>query len=387
MLNPRRNGALAALVVTALALMVPSSALAGHDLVIYKAEAHLDLNADEAATSVSCQPGDHAVDGMWRIDHADQDDYVAPLDLIAGAVDVLEAAPSGPDDSTYSFIFEKNAIGRAQVKVWVTCIADKTVGGSHTHDLSGGFVKSDGSTAATAPAGYETTSATATGTGDPNTPVTSTIQTGAGSCPNGTMLVSPGFKTDPSLGGPTPDVQDDANIATPAPGNQADPSPGMDRIFTSISSNSRDWTWRFENSSLPLNYRAVIHTFWRCLKIKIPAGGNDKHKYIPKFKKSTQSPASSSVSELRLNCGDHYKGIVGGFDTDPHDSFSAAKASFASDDTGLFSPPPTTKAFNNVFYLGMDPRIKQRAFRFVNRGSSGSYDVDLALLCINYRTT
>jgi hypothetical protein len=35
----------------------------------------------------------------------------------------------------------------------------------------------------------------------------------------------------------------------------------------------------------------------------------------------------------------------------------------------------------------MDPRIKQRAFRFVNRGASGAYNVSLSLLCINYRTT
>lgn len=385
MLNPRRNGALAALVVSALALMVPGSAFASHDLSIYKAEAHLDLNADEASTSVSCQPGDHAVDGMWRIDHADQDEYVAPLDLIASAVDVIEAAPTGPDDSTYSFIFEKNAIGRAQVKVWVTCIADKTQGGSHTHDLSSGFVRSDTTSAAVVPANYDTATATATGTGDPNVPVVSTITTPANAvsspyntnaaCPAGTMLVSPGFKTDPNT-----DIKD--------PVNPTDPSPGMDRLFTSISSSSRDWTWRFENSSLPPTYTAKITTYWRCLKIRIPKGTNDKHKYIPKFKTSTQNPASSSVSELRLNCGDHYKGIVGGFNLDPNDEFSTtAKSSYASDDTGLITPPPTNKAFNNVFYLGMDPRIKQRAFRFVNRGSSGTYPIDLALLCINYRTT
>src|SRR4051794_34717246 len=109
-----RTGALAAAAFAALAILAPGSALASHDLSIYKAEAHLDLVADEGSTTVSCMPGDHALDGMWRVDHADQDDYVAPRDLIAGAVDVLAAYPT--DDRTYTFSFDKNAIGRVQVK-------------------------------------------------------------------------------------------------------------------------------------------------------------------------------------------------------------------------------------------------------------------------------
>jgi hypothetical protein len=364
MLNPRRNGAFAAVVVTALALLVPSSAFAGHDLGIYKAEAHVDLNADEQTTSVSCNPGDHALDGMWRIDHADQDDYVAPLDLIAGAVDVVSAGPTS--DSTYSFVFEKNAIGRAQVKIWVTCLANKTQGGSHQHTLSSGFVNHLGAPA-TAIGGYDSQTQTVTGTGSL---VNTTFTTGAASCPSGTMLVSPGYIVDPAT-----DITDGTN--------PADASPGMMRLFESDSSNTRDWTWQFENSALPAGYQVTITTLWRCLKIKLPVSGFDKHKYVKQFKTSTFNPDPSSVSEARLNCGDHYKGIVGGFAIPS----TGGVATAASDGTGLISPPANASAFNNVFYLGMDPRIKQRAFRFVNRGSSASYNVALSLLCINYRTT
>ena len=104
---------------------------------------------------------------------------------------------------------------------------------------------------------------------------------------------------------------------------------------------------------------------------------------MPKFRTATYNPNPKSVSEARLNCGDAYKGIVGGFAIDD----TGGVATTASDGTGLISPPPNATMFDNVFYLGMDPRIKQRAFRFVNRGTSNSYNVQLALLCVNYRTT
>ena len=372
MLNPRRNGALAGL-VTALALFAPSTALASHDLNFYKAEAHMDLNADEATASVSCNPGDHALDGMWRVDHADQDDYVSPLDLISDAVDVISAGPTS--DSTYSFIFEKNAIGRAQVKMWVTCLANKTIGGGHNHTLSGGFVKSDGTTPALTTANYESSTTLITGTGGL---VKTPIATGGASCPSGTMLVSPGYIVDPTS------IKDDTATTT-------DASPGMMRLYKSISSNSRDWEWRFENSALPTGWKVTVTTYWRCLRIKLPTNGFDKHKYVPKFK-SSQAPYNSfspfhpnpsAVSEARVNCGDAYKGIVGGFEI----SDAGGVATAASDGTGLISPPSNASMFNNVFYLGMDPRIKQRAFRFVNRGSNAAYNVQLALLCVNYRTT
>ncbi len=79
-----RNGVAGILVVLA-ALLVPATAFAGVDLKIYKQEAQVDLSADEATFSVNCQPGDHALDGMWRIDHVDQDLYIADLDNLRTA--------------------------------------------------------------------------------------------------------------------------------------------------------------------------------------------------------------------------------------------------------------------------------------------------------------
>lgn len=368
MSNHGRRGALATVAALALALLLPSTALAGHDLLIYKQEAHVDLSADEFSTSVSCNPGDHVLDGMWRIDHADQDDYIPGLELISGAVDVIAAYPSS--DSTYSFTFEKNAIGRAQVKIFVTCLGMKTSGDAHQHTLNG-FFKSDGTTPALASYDSQTTPVVG-GAGLVKTVISATP------CPSGFRLVSPGFQAT--------NFNDDT--ATPT-----DPTAGVMRMYRSTSTNGNNWTWGFENTALPLNYTADVITYWRCLKVKVPQSGFDKHKFTFKFKNpKTFNPLKNRVSEGQYNCGDHYKAIVAGFsigDDDPGDGAGPVTdvGTYAKDGTGLLSSPPSDSAFNNVFYLGMDPRPKTRAYRFSNRSTTRTYDVILRALCLNYRTT
>lgn len=368
MLIHGRNGAFAVLAVTAMALFAPGVASAHHDLVIYKAEAHVDLESDEKTVSVSCDAGDHALDGMWRIDHADQDDYIDDLDNIIGAVDVLKATPTS--DSTYSFAFVKNAIGRAQVKIFVTCLKSKTQGGSHQHTfITGGapnvgsFFRSDGVTP-----GFETSApATVTGTGGL---VKSSFS--AAACPANFLLVSPGFESS--------NYRDAAAVLT-------DPSPGMMRIYESNHvTNPRNWTWKFENSALPLNYTTDVVVKWRCLKIKLPVDGFDKHKLVPKFKSPVFfNPKKHKVSEGQYHCGSHYKAIVAGFQI-PEDLVND-QSNYNTDGTGLKFWVPPAFAFNNIFYMGMDPRPKTRAYRFANRSTTTTWPVKLTALCLNYRTT
>lgn len=355
-----RNGAWLAGLMSALALLVPSTALAEHDLKVYKAEAHVDLTADDKAVTVSCRSGDHALDGMWRIDHADYDDYKADLDNLRTAVDVLEARATS--DSTYSFRFVKNAIGRVQLKVFVTCLGDRTEGGAHDHAFTTAFYKADGTTQANTLATMESSGPVAVaGTGSTTTPVTTTIATGAASCPAGFILVTPGFDTG-AINDPGPPVV-----------NPADPPEGFNRLYKSSGGSSMtDWEWKFDNSALPSGWTTTITTYWRCLRVKVsPGPSGEKHKLVRKFKTKTFNPAPSGVSEGRIDCGSHYKGIVAGF---------------AIDDPvgGLFS---AAGEFDNVYYLGMDPRIKQRAFRFLNKHTSGAFTVPLTLTCLNYRTT
>jgi hypothetical protein len=363
--NHGRKGGWIVGLTLGLCLLAPGSALAEHDLKIYKAEKQVDITADERALTVSCESGDHAIDGMWRVDHADFDDYKPDLDNIRTAVDVLQASLTS--DDTYTFRFTKNAIGRVQMKIFVTCIGDKTVGGAHDHFLATQFVNHSG--AAALNSGYSTNSATATGVSNTGaTPVISTITTATNSrnCPVNTILVSPGFDM------PATGILD----ASPA---VTDPSEGMGRLFrsshtsTSGANAGRDWTWSFDNGALPTGYKATINTTWRCLKLKVdPAPSGEKHKLVRKFKTSVFNPSPNGTSEGRLDCGDHYKAIVGGF--------------AISGPAGVVYT--TTDEFDNVWYLGMDPRIKQRAYKFLNKhASTSTFTVDLSLTCLNYRTT
>jgi hypothetical protein len=357
--NHGRKGGWIVGLTLGLCLLAPGSALAEHDLKIYKAEKQVDLTADDKAIDVSCLNGDHVLDGMWRIDHADFDDYKADLDNIRTAADVLEARATS--DDTYSFRFVKNAIGRVQLKIFVTCLGGTTVGGAHDHSFATSFVKSNGTTQAVTEPNFEhASSGTITGTGSATTPVVTTVDTTGANCPTNTILVSPGFNF-----GPITDPGPPVDLA-------ADSPEGNNRLYHSKGTNLRNWTWKFDNSALPSAWTTTVTTSWRCLKIKVPtAPSGEKHKLVAKYRTSVFNPSGSGTSEGRLDCGDHYKAIVGGFGIDDPVG-------------GLYG---ANNEFDNVYYLGMDPRIKQRAYKFLNKHASGSFTVDLAVACINYRTT
>jgi hypothetical protein len=109
-----------------------------------------------------------------------------------------------------------------------------------------------------------------------------------------------------------------------------------------------------------------IHVSAYCLRIKVVTpgvgGGNigSKHKLIVKRNKDwTADLPGNAITERQLHCKDHYKALVAGW--------------------WLHNPDFT-------WYMGMDPRPKTRAYRFLN-SHGASEDVDLAALCFNYRTT
>lgn len=355
-----RHGTLVTVAVIALGLLAPGAAF-GHDLGIYKNEAQVDLVSDEQTASVGCDGTDQALDGMWRIDHADQDDDVEPMALISGAADVLAASPSS--GSTYSFTFAKNAVGRVQAKIWVLCLKSTTQGGAHTHSLTGAFTQADGST----PGFESTTQNDLAGSASVTAPL---VSSATGSCPNGTRLVSPGFAASDFRSG----------------GVASDPPAGVMRLFESISTTGANWSWKFENSALPAGDTLDLTTTYRCLRIKVPQGAYDKHKLVTKFKNPvTATPAADRASTRLYTCGSFYKAVVSGFRiaTDPADL-----PNYGKDGEGLFATTTSSTAFNNLFYLGMDPRPRTRAFRFANRHATNDTNtVTLRSLCLNYRTT
>src|SRR3954454_22360370 len=137
---------LAGLVVAAfLLLFAVSSANADtatkHFLKMYKVEKQIDLAGEFPDNSfhehLYCDAGDYAVDGMWRVEHVDQAN--AQLGEFGDERDVRFDASYGDDVDPTKWHFRgiNNADGRAQVKLWVTCLGGQTneVAG-HTHTLN-----------------------------------------------------------------------------------------------------------------------------------------------------------------------------------------------------------------------------------------------------------
>jgi hypothetical protein len=324
-------------------LCLPGSALAAHDLRLYKVEKQVTIESDGETESVSCvSSDDYALDGMWRIDHVDYDEDELYKDLIV-STDVLQAENDSADKSKYNFAFTKNAIGRVQLKVFITCLENATASDdSHTH----GFTVS----------AQKTISATNVNNGDvtfgdhagvENHPFAADQDTGTAGvqpCLPGEVVVSPGFSVTPNSGTEVADQ--------------------FGRIITSTlanTTNRNSWKWAFRiaNNSPTVDIKVSV----RCLKLKVKTSvpvGTSKHKLIVKRNKDvTKAYAADKVSEQSLICGDHYKAVVTGWH--------------------LADPSYT-------WFLGMDPRLKSRAFRVFN-SDVGDHDVALTALCFNYRTT
>ncbi len=128
------------------ALVAPSSALAGksHFLGTYKVEKHLDIEGEDGTYTISCDPGDIALDGMWRIDNVDQDnDYVYTSNLTSNPLYPQPGAPStwnhawevlksvelkyayATSIGTYEFKFVPQAGADAQGKLFLVCLPGK----------------------------------------------------------------------------------------------------------------------------------------------------------------------------------------------------------------------------------------------------------------------
>jgi len=149
----------------------------------------------------------------------------------------------------------------------------------------------------------------------------------------------------------------DANDIVISPGFQI--TAGAARIVGSYgSSNLRDWTWKFRVSTPGTS----INVYARCLKNFTGYYGgapkNHRHKIYAYY---TTSPVQhfdkgNGVYEHQIECRQDQKGLVGGFDVSGNPSW---------------------------WWLGMDPRIKTRAFKTFGTSAGGSYSV----ICVNDRTS
>jgi hypothetical protein len=341
---------LAGLLVSAAAFAAagaPSTAFAGasHHISVYKVEQHVDLEGEDADYELSCDSTDIAIDGMWRIDNIDQDnDWQDPDATLASYWDGIGTGPGltilksvrpmssyadAADVSKYHFQFTPLGGADVQLKLWLTCLPNPLAGAGHSHNWQFSIDSSTQHTSATA-----TTAAPAA-----NAAVTTAT------CPARTILVQPGYQT----------LSTDHHLVYSRPET------------VGPSWNARSWGWTVYSSTA-----GAATLTWRCLDVKSSpplSGGSHTHKLVFN-KKETQTVGGlpgQSVTERQQSCGEHYKAMLGGWDITE----------------GYVGAAPAHMA---TYFLGMDPRIKTRAFKFVNLDTSAK-DVTVATVCFKDRTT
>jgi hypothetical protein len=326
---------LGAVVLLALAAL-PASASAvtatKHHLVMYKVEKQVSLGESQTASpTVSCNGSDYATDGMWRIDSvghfnpqlADPDEVDAGGWNIATGVDVLAAYPSS--SSTYTFTFYNSTSEDAQLKIFITCLGTKTAPDTEQHSLLVTKAKYAGS-----PASHYDASA-------PANSAWNTLSSATAKCDTNQIFISPGFKLTNGSS---------ARLFASRPGN-SDPS-----VIT-------DWTWGFYTGPDPV----TVRLYGRCLKLSTGKTNDHAHKLYAELKTDAEYfDKGQYVAEHQIACDDDAKGLIGGFSV---------------------WEPGASYDHPHQYWLGMDPRIKTRAYKTYNTGDTGSY----YLVCVNDRTS
>lgn len=361
---------IAALIAAAAALAIPSAALAGksHQTDVYKVEDHVELEGEDGTYTLSCKPGDVAVDGMWRVDNVDQDnDWTDPDGQLAS---FWGPAPTGIDTSpdltirkairpmaayassasTYTFQFTPLAGADVQLKLFLTCLPDPVSGAGHSHTWTEGGQ-------------FSNAASVVAKTSDPQSADTTAACTGS------TILIQPGFETT-STGNHVV-----ASRPTPPGG-----PPGW---------NGKRWLWRVWNDGT--DPAGTTTLTWRCLAVKSSTGGSNNHTHKLVFNKKettwdSSAPAAPALGpkqkgERQQHCGEHYKGMLGGWD------ISGAWRTAGS------AGPVVWPDHMWIYFLGMDPRIKSRAFSLLNLDEISSptappgKPITTSLVCWKDRTT
>lgn len=336
--------ALAAPLLLVAALAAPADARKvgprPHEVSIYKVEKHVDLSGEYPdnylSTSLRCDGNDWAVDGMWRIDHVDQfnpsnhdpDDPDGGIYNDARDVIVYASYGDGADRAKWNFRLENHAQGNAQVKLFLTCLRERTeANDNHRHQMAISQRYADGSASGVLPAGHNQV--------DFN-----------GDCGPGYVAVAPGFDF-------THDTSNHISRSWPI-------------------NSGRVWSWAFTTTEA----NPALTVYVRCMSKRVAAefghGASKKHThkvpmvFRPHYNGGPQvsvGPKLTSV-ERRYDCDQNdgryhaYKAMIGAFHiNDPH----------------------------HVWFYGMDPRPKQRAFRFFWDGA-GHNTVYLAAHCVRSRT-
>jgi len=312
-----------------LAFTAPAMAGKSHLTGVYKVEKHVDLDGEGSDYTISCKSGDIALDGMWRIDNVDQDNDYEPSpppgfgttgsylwdNLESVFVDKAEATGPG----TYTFSLTPLGGGDVQIKLWLVCLPSPgptASGHSATWNVGG----------------LHTKSAPTTGAGD-------TFSTNA--CDDNPtereITIANGF----DFTGSTAHVNQYKRETS---------SPAFDTYDVSFLSDSAS---------------GGGHISWRCLEIRSNSVGSPAHKHrLVYYHKAVSKNVTKNLAQtLSVDCGDHYKAVIGTWD------FGA------------------NFGFNKLWFLGMDPRPKTRAFKVLNADPTNDYAATFDALCLKDRTT
>ncbi|MBA2505367.1 MAG: hypothetical protein H0V29_05405 [Thermoleophilaceae bacterium] len=301
-----------------------------HDLKVYKTEQHVDLDGEfpgnYAHVHNYCRPGDQAIDGMWRIDHVDQAN--PQLDMFGDHrdVEVLRSYSDGHqdgDEAEWHFELRNHADGRAQVKLFTVCLDLTTESAGSPPHTHGLFVTPGRTQKVTLPVA-----------GVHNFTTNGNFAPAANQeCPANHIVVAPGYRVNS----------------------------GRVRLTRSMpSANGRGWQWSFLAQTAP----ATIQLSYYCLRLSVNSAGAGPHshplhvEYEPAGLPGQNGNLGAFRSTRQIDCKDHHKGIVGWF--------------------SLHNP-------NHQWFLGMDPRIKSRAFHFwQNEDQANGFTHGLT--CLRYRT-
>jgi hypothetical protein len=326
---------LAAIAAASLALPATAGATTAkkHHLDMSKVEQHVTLQAKQVKDfSVTCPNGAIAADGMWRVDEiGPYNPQVAPAGelpwTLASGVSVRAAYPDEHDVSTYRFTLRNNVSQDAQLKLFVTCLGAKTAPDTFQHKL----YTYDRDTRDAAHGGDDQyVDATIHQAGFD--PADANVATKLQGCKGGSIFISPGFRIDA----------------------------GEAEIFASYpaTNNLRQWKYGFYVQSANTD----ITVFGRCLDLRTSKEDGHKHElsYERRFDPVRHFDRGNGVWEHKIACDQHAKGLVGGFDVRGPESWGWND--------------------HQRDWLGMDPRIKARAYSTLGAGG------DHYLACIGDRT-
>jgi hypothetical protein len=344
-----------------------------HEVYMYKMEKPVRLAGvgpdgfgDSSTPTLSCYPGDIALDGMWNVKHVDQ--YHAPVpdpdddpdfpstETLGGLynderdVYVEASYPSLGDPSAWNFRFENRAYGDAQVKVFVTCIrgyVEPTNGHDHQVKVRNLF------------GAYYNTYADSVYAGRTKW---DSFDGGAPGCLSNEFFVAPGF----DLGATT----DDHRLVASYP-----------------VSSGRSWAWEFASFDPdPLgDGTGPIHPaggqsvafYGKCIDRQTGLNGH-KHAIVMKHLPAPDwapDGFGDDGYQVSVPLGDA-KEFQYSCDTDFW-SYSGYKAM-----VGWFY---MTDWWEHNWYYGSEPRPKTRTWQFWN-GHSVAAKVKVGVLCINSRT-